>query len=246
MEAKPSLNEPRTKIEWARGHLNAFNEATRLVIEAHHDLIISELDENIGKKVFRLRNIAIPIDLSLRIGDVLSNLRSTLDYLVWQLVLANGCTPDRRNEFPFYGDRKSFNEGRLGKLRGVCPTAQTIIEQLQPYNRGNWYLFALNTLRNEDAHRYLMLTIFRQTGGIYRGDDLSVADALEFSSFCFNGALEDDTVLMQLPSEHMDVDFIPTLDIGLRHRKHWGSASEILNEMLVKVEQTINKFHSFF
>ena len=39
-------------------------------------------------------------DLSLIYGDILSNLRGTLDYLIWQLVLAAGNQPTERTSFP--------------------------------------------------------------------------------------------------------------------------------------------------
>jgi hypothetical protein len=42
----------------------------------------------------------IPTRWSLIVGDYVSNARSSLDHLVWQLVLANGQTPDRNHSFP--------------------------------------------------------------------------------------------------------------------------------------------------
>ena len=50
-----------------------------------------------------------PPELGPVIGDFLFNLRSTLDHLAWELVRANGQTPDKRTEFPIFLARDDFH-----------------------------------------------------------------------------------------------------------------------------------------
>src|SRR3989304_6763196 len=47
---------------------------------------------------------------SVIVGDILHNIRSALDHLVWQLVLRDGHEPTTRNEFPIYESRDKFFE----------------------------------------------------------------------------------------------------------------------------------------
>ena len=64
-------------------------------------MIVAESDPNTGDQVFKFRVRApIPVDLSLVIGDAVHNLRSALDHLAWQLVLANGQTPTTQTAYP--------------------------------------------------------------------------------------------------------------------------------------------------
>ena len=59
-------------------------------------------DPDSGWHIFRwLVSTEPPVeDLSLILSDIVGNLRSTLDYLVWQLVLLGGRKPGRQASFP--------------------------------------------------------------------------------------------------------------------------------------------------
>ncbi len=257
-----SLREPIEKVEWAKAHLNSFREASKVFFEAHPDLVNRECKSD-GSKTYSFRGVSLPIRLSLRIGDVISNLRSSLDYLVWQLVLANGETPSGRNEFPIYenelsviGKRGCYRKDGLRKLRGVSPTNQTIIERLQPYNGGkaNLFLASLNTLRNEDIHRSLTLTVVKSTGsafvGTYKGESISDVLGRELASKCYYGPLEYKTVLCTLSGEYMDVNFVPVFSISLRYRDmrdgkpvdSWLPATSFLYDHIATVEKVIQLF----
>ncbi len=75
----------------------------------------------------------IPEWWSTGIGEVMYHLRSTLDNLVWQLVLANGDTPGNQNEFPVAEDECWYQKRADAKLKGVPEAARSIIDQVQPY-----------------------------------------------------------------------------------------------------------------
>jgi hypothetical protein len=96
-------------------------------------------------------------EISAISGDALFDLRSALDHVVWQLVLANASnTPTVSNQFPITTSAKEFAEAIDRKrLRGVSPKAAALIESLQPYQAGNEPLGTLNTLHNIDKHRTL-------------------------------------------------------------------------------------------
>jgi hypothetical protein len=106
----------------------------------------------------------IPARFGLIIGDCLQNLRSSLDYLVWELVLAAGNHPGIHNMFPICGNVKSFQNAVLKKqrLQGVDSNAIAQIEAFQPYHLGPDFnksiLWTLNELTNINKHRRILLT----------------------------------------------------------------------------------------
>jgi hypothetical protein len=72
----------------------------------------------------------------------LQNVRSALEYLVWELARAeiartrsNKSTPSGTTSFPIYLKRKAFMSDRLKKLQDLGPYARAVIEELQPYHR---------------------------------------------------------------------------------------------------------------
>jgi hypothetical protein len=144
--------------------------------EQHLDSVASEILRHkekcrlVGKKNIETDGVEFfadfpdpPSMLSLMIGDCLYNLRCDLDYLVWQLVESN--PPNRgsaRNQFPICESAERFRQQlQRGRLSGVPPTAQTIIERAQPYHGVNNLHFSrllgLNYLANIDKHRTLVL-----------------------------------------------------------------------------------------
>ena len=104
-------------------------------------------------------------------GEILYNLRSALDHLVWRLVLVNGEEPGRHNAFPIVNDESKWDEVKTRKLKGLSRDVAARIERLQPYTGGiglqfNVFAFrTLHTLCNIDKHRYLMLAVIG-SGGI--------------------------------------------------------------------------------
>jgi hypothetical protein len=72
-------------------------------------------------------------ELSMIYADLLGNLRATLDYLAWQLVLLAGNTPTDQTGFPAAKKSSQFKSLRAQKLRGIKGRWADLIESLQPY-----------------------------------------------------------------------------------------------------------------
>ena len=113
--------------------------------------------------IYRGETPKVPLGWSVRIGEILYNLRSALDHLVWQLVLANGQTPGRHNTFPIVTDESKWEKEKSRKLKGISQKNEEIIRRLQPYTGGINLpfdvsaLWTLHTLCNIDKHRHLIL-----------------------------------------------------------------------------------------
>ena len=142
--------------------------------------IIQEIDSGAGEQkwVFRGATPAPPIEWSIRAGEILYNLRSALDHLVWQLVLANGLVPSRANQFPIWDEEAAWESDVTARfLRGVAEKDKGMIRYLQPFNpflqlpvNGqyrpcNAQVFGtLRDLCNVDKHRHLNLILARTAG----------------------------------------------------------------------------------
>jgi len=104
-----------------------------------------------------------PTELSLINGDIWYNLRSSLDYLVWQLVLRCGGEPTNRTAFPCVKKREDWAGAAGNQLPGVLPEWAASIEKLQPYNGSDGLnkhpLFLLDWFNNFNKHRLMPPTV---------------------------------------------------------------------------------------
>jgi hypothetical protein len=98
----------------------------------------------------------LPSSLSLSAGDVIHNLRSALDHLIYQLVIANGGKPDTSTAFPLWRTKALYMANRPGSAKGISEAAFDVLHGLRPYKRGNPSLWALHRLDIIDKHRLLL------------------------------------------------------------------------------------------
>lgn len=107
----------------------------------------------------------IPARLGLIFGDAIQCLRSSLDYLVWELSTVVADEERRRLMFPICITEDEY-KGAITKrkrLAGVSEEAVAIIDQFQPYRDQNpegTVLAMLESLTNINKHRRVILTGF--------------------------------------------------------------------------------------
>jgi hypothetical protein len=101
-----------------------------------------------------------PLLVSVIVGDLIHNLRSALDHLAWQLVLANGGKPTKTTQFPiFVREPVSEDDARklAARVKGMSPEVMKEIASIQPYTAGDEArlrgLAILNAFSNEDKHK---------------------------------------------------------------------------------------------
>lgn len=117
-----------------------------------------------------------PARMGAIIGDIVHNLRSALDYLVWELVSAQSGDPERLGkpypQFPIYTDPTKWDPaGKKSVMRGVSPAAAEKLKAVQPFNPiptilGQHPLLRLHDLWNRDKHRTITVA-----NGAIRGPD---------------------------------------------------------------------------
>lgn len=131
---------------------------------------VEDVDPSTGVTVVQVElSEPLPESWGPRIGDVLHNLRSSLDHLAYALAAAHTGLPlsealEKGTGFPIFDNAADFHDKRKGQrsIRGIASDAQATIERLQPYQRGPDFgldpLWLLHQLSNIDKHRRPALT----------------------------------------------------------------------------------------
>lgn len=104
------------------------------------------------------------------VGEIIHDLRSALEHLVWQLVEIGNGQPDHHHTFPLYERPESCDsfreracrpatwpDGTHGPLFGIPDDAVSVIEACQPYHRADTLMLAeLHAWWNTDKHQALV------------------------------------------------------------------------------------------
>jgi hypothetical protein len=186
-----SLESVRAKLRRADEHRQSFDRLLRQFLDQHPYSIAFNFDPDTGWHDFRWQvRLAPPAeDLGLIFGDLLTSLRTTLDYLAWQLVLANDAVPTSRTEFPVVMLAHHWRGVSGDRLKGVDARWVAEIEKLQPYHRGErpeWHPLAiLDHVNNINKHRTLPLTVVtaQRSGFWIDVERMAEGHGLEFQSF---------------------------------------------------------------
>jgi hypothetical protein len=194
-----------TKIKWANNHLHALDAEIAAWAKANAQPPLGEFYPEANVHVFWWNIPDPPLDWGVRIGDVVHNLRSALDHLVWQL----SATPKagtRGNQFPIFKAKptEGFDKKtRDTSLYGVPGPIRAKIESLQPYVRDpkaikDNHLVILNRLSNRDKHQLVpVLAITHgpfsgQSGAFGAGEDSGPIEDFWMST---SGRLKPGTVI---------------------------------------------------
>jgi hypothetical protein len=154
----PSINPVILKLQWAEKRLRELDTMLH-TFSSHPQPIVIERDGNTGELLYRLASDPV-IDpaIPLLAGDVMQNLRTSLDYLACALVVANRKTPHRGTYFPISEKApgsEGYDDSFAGKVRGISENAIHIIKRVKPYKGGNHFLWAVHELNNREKHRLL-------------------------------------------------------------------------------------------
>ncbi len=185
MGAMPSMAGALLKLTRADAQIESLRHELLSVLSAHEaeDWLAVKKDTYEGNAALTLYVTDLPgfpPEISVTIGEIVHNLRSSLDHVAWALVpgiamrelTASG---KRRVAFPMVErrwGRQGFWErpGKAsrnvrGRLPGVPQEALRFIEGYQPYRRSTAgrAIRALQSLSNTDKHRTIIPTLFYPT-----------------------------------------------------------------------------------
>lgn len=166
----PKLNGAYAKIRRANHHLSQLHASIEEwgSAEENDHVPTFDYDPSQNRLEFMLHKVK-PDDInwSLIIGDVVHNLRSALDHLIFQLALLNGHPVEkcRKSAFLVCIDEASYKESSR-RIQGlVSPTALAMIQVLQPYKAAaetgkdprKSNLWIISQLDIIDKHRTLVI-----------------------------------------------------------------------------------------
>jgi hypothetical protein len=166
-----SLDSVRYKIFRAITHLKELETELHRYYDTNPAKVVRQPDGDPDRFIGKIEtSTPIPARLPIIIGDCLQNMRSSLDYLVWELVLAAKNSPGKHSMFPVCATLEAFDNQirKQRRLEGVSPDAIAEIKALQPYHDGQDsdrnFLWVIDDLCNINKHRRLL--VINLTGGL--------------------------------------------------------------------------------
>lgn len=217
------------KLERARYHIDDLEAQLTTWAHSGHHSVLNEPDPDSGSDCFRIRVVSDPVPtdpFSVIIGDVLHNLRSTLDHLAYALAVKHTSPlPDdiaKGSEFPIFA---SDNVNAIvRRIRGMDPSAQAVIKSLQPFHRGKDFaldpLWMLYELSNIDKRRLLLVgTVSNVAAGFRPG--MSYNYKL-LGTNVYDTMIEGEAIVVRYravpddPGKTMHVEFDPLLQIAFK------------------------------
>ncbi len=99
-------------------------------------------------------NLPAPLRVSRLIGEVVRNLRSALDFLIYELACFDAKAIVERTQFVIVDSEKEFREQKW-HLRGLSGEHIAAFERLQPYHPGCQWTGILRDLSNPANHKHL-------------------------------------------------------------------------------------------
>jgi len=158
----PSIDPALRKVDRARKHIDDLEQGVAAYVEDSTTWRYDDDSEERGRVIVKVEQmVAPPVELALICGDVVHNLRTALDYVIFQLGIADKGMVSDESQFPLLlttpsaRDWKSIVNGILGLL---SPVHVEEVRRLQPFsdardNTINVKLGMLSALDNRDKHR---------------------------------------------------------------------------------------------
>ena len=178
---EPDLESARVKLNRAREHAQMLQAEQKVYFKGERQPFSSrlELDPDHGDRILGIVDTVEdpPAFFSAILGDAISNLRSALDHIAWQL-FKHGRTPDlkpgqeRRVQFPICDTVTEFDAEIGTRIPGIDTTVhESVVRRYQPYSRGRLaagHPFAkLRELSNTDKHRNVHLTFWCASRAVF-------------------------------------------------------------------------------
>lgn len=153
---KPSLHDCYVRLDGARKDLEALHREVVTFLGEHVYSVLREDDPKTAEHLLGIRIARPPADWGRRVGHIVNDLRTALEYLVYQLAWLDSGAIQSGTQFPICDTPDAFTaELKKGRLKGLSPTHVEAIESSQPYEYGGLWLRQVRELSNIDKHRYL-------------------------------------------------------------------------------------------
>jgi hypothetical protein len=146
------------RINRAGEHLKELELAVLDFTQDVHDAVVVQFEGNPPHKpIFHTPQLLPPPRLKILIGEICNNLRSALDYLVYELARLDSGAIQDGTQFPIEDTPTAFQKASKNRLKGINASHVAAIEKSQPYNGCHWTK-VLKDISNPDKHRHLTIT----------------------------------------------------------------------------------------
>ena len=160
------LDGCRARLDRAEKHLDTLHDEMKIFLEGDKQTFTVEFDSVDQSYVVHYKELQeIPLYWGIALGDVVHNIRSALDNLVYQLVLLAGAEPHGIHQFPITDHPNEWITKveyppecrKLGALDFIDPRYVAFIKSLQPYEpaTGIPMLAVIRRFSNTDKHRLI-------------------------------------------------------------------------------------------
>jgi len=146
-------------MDMAEEHYHRFESEMRSFLHDYVKGMIVIGDPEIGHGKIRLPH---PSDNYVQgtpkvlVGQIIEHLRAVLDYMVYEMSVANCPELDERKpQFVIAESSGQFRQQSGSGLKYLTPDQVDWLENMQPY-RGNWLLQLINDLSRSSKHRHLI------------------------------------------------------------------------------------------
>ena len=165
-ETPPELEDATARIEQAKHNYVSLAEELNRFLYDYVKGMVKGFDRESGNFVLQLRH---PRECNVKgrsrvlVSQIVENLRTALDYMIFQLsVLNEPHLNERLPQFVIAETEPDFQRHARTRLRYLNDEQKSFVEQIQPY-RGNKMLTLLGKMTNAGKHRRL-LSIQERTG----------------------------------------------------------------------------------
>lgn len=164
-----ALEGINARLDRAKEHIVNLERECSDFRNLYKNAIGHQINRDLGEIVTHLNPLdAIPLRMSVEIGEVLFLLRSSLDHVIAQMLIKVTPAADidkilERSEFPIFTDPERYKSFDRTKIKGLSDLALDFIDKCQPCNGTNHLpakdhpLAVLASLNNFDKHRLLIV-----------------------------------------------------------------------------------------
>lgn len=164
------------KIERAKKHIVDLNQAIQVFHDSRPYEVATKRDPETRRLLYYMSKAEpIPIDIALIASDALYGIRSALDHLTYQLMLAAGGAPTAECNFPIFNNASQYKTRLNGMEKTLGKNAIKVLSEVEAYKGGKGHeLWVLNRLHNSDKHRILLTAgssykAFNAAAGVHKG-----------------------------------------------------------------------------
>lgn len=158
MNSSHPLDGAFERVKRAGEHLTDLKARIEQWRQAQGNFAILQEHPTIPEKMIAGLTEIVPMSLrvAILVGEICYNLRTSLDYLVFELALFDSEQAQNGTQFPIEDKPKGFAFRKKGGwLNGLNSAHIAAVEGLQPYKGCNWTK-ALRNISNPDKHRQIV------------------------------------------------------------------------------------------